>query len=399
MNILYHHRTQARGAEGVHIREIVNSLRAMGHRVHVVSPPGIDIFSDNINDSVRGKRFELRNIFRWASKVLPQISFELLELCYNLIALSNIKRILDEEKVDFIYERYAFFGFAGTYCANKYNVPIVLEVNEIAGIKRLRKQALSLISKNIEKNIFGKVDAIIVVSRFLKNNLIMMGVPQSKITVMQNAVNINAFSPHISGEPIRSKYHLDGKIILGFVGTFAWWDNLTLLINLFAELIKEYCNIHLVLIGDGAERESLQVLVKNMNLDNNVTFTGRLPSSSIPGYIAALDLCIIPGSNNFGSPIVLFEYMAMGKSIVAPRLEPIEDIVRQNENGVLFESGIKDALRRAIVGLLNDNDYRKRLGLNARNAVLNNYRWELNANRVISIYWSISRGHNKPGIL
>ncbi|MFH1678408.1 MAG: glycosyltransferase family 4 protein [Candidatus Omnitrophota bacterium] len=384
MKILYHHRTQAKGAEGVHIREVVKALRETGDEVFIVSPPGIDVFEEDVSVSRQGTI--LSRLWKYISRYFPQIGFEILELCYNLTAHKNIKAVLEKEKIDFIYERCAFFLWAGAYLAKKYGIPIILEVNEVSGIKRNRPQILKGLIKKIEKQVFTKADAVIAVSSFLKKRIESMGIVSDKIYLIPNAVNIKQFNSDIQGKQVRSEFGLDGKIVLGFVGCFSWWDNLIFLGQAFSDLLKRQPNLHLLLIGDGDAGSELAGFVKQEKLEESITLNDRVPRSRIPEFIAAMDICLIPHSNPFGSPIVLFEYMAMAKPVVAPDLGPIEDVISHNSNGLLFKLNDAETFKQAILELAEDRERRISIGSQAREVVLKRHLWRHNAKRIIEIY-------------
>jgi glycosyltransferase involved in cell wall biosynthesis len=384
MKILYHHRTQGAGGEGVHIRGMVEAFRKLGHEVTVVSPPGIDPFREEGPNA--SNKSGLAKTWKWISGHLPEICFELLELAYNFIAYKNIKEAIKKEEIDFIYERYAFFCFAGVRLAKKYNIPIVLEVNEISGIKRVRGQALVNLAKKIEKWIFNKADTIVTVSSFLKTRVEGRGIDSGKIYIIPNAVNIERFNADTNGIEIRNRFNLSGKTVLGFAGWFAWWDNLELLVNTLSEMVKEKANLHLVLIGDGDKRRGLEREAVKRGVNNNITFAGKVSRRQMPDFIQAIDICVIPHSNPFGSPVVLFEYMAMGKAVVAPRLGPIEDVITDGVNGVLFEPKDEGSLKRYLLDLINDSHRREKIGKEARDAVLSKHLWRHSAERVVQIY-------------
>jgi glycosyltransferase involved in cell wall biosynthesis len=78
---------------------------------------------------------------------------------------------------------------------------------------------------------------------------------------------------------------------------------------------------------------------------------GRVPRDSVAWYIAAADICVIPDSNNFGSPIVLFEYMAMGKPVIAPNIGTINCVIVDGESGVLFNARDEQSFRAKIIRL------------------------------------------------
>jgi glycosyltransferase involved in cell wall biosynthesis len=368
-------------------------LRTLGHKVIIVSPPGIDVFEEDVTEKRENpRRSKLAGIWSWLSKHIPQIAFELLEICYNFTAERNIKKALSKNKIDFIYERYSFFTWAGAKLAGQYDIPFILEVNEVSGITRQRGQVLVGLAGRIEKGVFSKADSIIVVSSFLKEQVIKKGVSAGKISVIPNAVDISRFDTNISGKSIREKYGLGGKTVLGFVGHFSRWDRLDSLMDIFRDIASRDPKVHMLLVGDTAkesERKELERCIDVNSLRDRVLITGRVSRSDIPGFIAAMDMCLIPNSNPFGSPLVLFEYMAMGKAVIAPRYPPLEDVVTDGINGLLFDAGEIGSMKNKIERLAVDNESRIRLGKQARISIIEEHLWKHNAEKISDIYQKV----------
>jgi glycosyltransferase involved in cell wall biosynthesis len=372
--------------EGVHIREVVKALRNLGHTVFVVSPPGIDPFADRHAANPVKKKSVISLCLGWLSRHIPQLGFEMMELAYNFVAYRNIKKLLSKEKIDFIYERYAFFSVAGVHTANKYKIPFILEVNEISGLKRQRGHVSVNHVKKIEHYIFEHADAIITVSTFLKSLIEGMKIHHSKIHALPNSVNTVDFDPAISGAPVRDKLSLQGKTVMGFMGSFSIWDNLEFLIETFAAISEKYPQLALVLIGDGFNKQHLQDIAAQKCLSEKIIFTGRIPRPQVAGYIAAMDIAIIPDSNSFGSPVVLFEYMAMGKPVIAPRLGPILDVITDHTNGILFDAGNAPDLQQKIISLHDCKELRDKIGAHARKTIVSKHLWQHNAEHIIDLY-------------
>ncbi|MBI5747964.1 MAG: glycosyltransferase, partial [Nitrospinae bacterium] len=138
MNILYHFRTRGTGGEGVHISGIITALRKLGYRVDTLSPSGVDPVQTK-GESPYGQKKKV-DFFSWISLHMPYVFFEALEILYNIADYFLLHRTLRGKRVDMIYERYAFFLFAGVLTARRRNIPIIVEINEISGHERVRKQ-------------------------------------------------------------------------------------------------------------------------------------------------------------------------------------------------------------------------------------------------------------------
>ncbi|RLI54347.1 MAG: hypothetical protein DRP09_13335 [Candidatus Thorarchaeota archaeon] len=387
MKILYNHRTRGKGVEGVHIRSIVNALRKLGNEVYVISPPGVD----PMNPIAKIRRKSIINrIWDWISARMPQIGFEILELSYNLFGYWRIRKAFEDHPIDAIYERYAFFGWIGTYMAKKKDVPIILEVNEVSGIKRVRKQTLVRLAKAIERKIFESADGIIVVSNFLKRHIVeKMNIDAEKIYVIPNAVDPEIFDPIYDVEAVKAELGLRDKVVIGFVGSFVAWNKLDFLLEAFTEISEAAPDAHLLLVGDGPIRESLEKRINEEKIKDKVTITGSVDHAEVPRFIAAMDICVLPHSNEYRSPVKIFEYMSMVKPVVAPRLEPIEAIIEDGENGILFDQDDRNSLKECMIRLIRDKGERDRIASQARKTVLQNHTWRENAKAIMRIYGTI----------
>jgi glycosyltransferase involved in cell wall biosynthesis len=119
-------------------------------------------------------------------------------------------------------------------------------------------------------------------------------------------------------------------------------------------------------------------------------FTGIIPHSDAPKYLAACDILVSPHlgfeskGKFFGSPTKLFEYMAMGKAIVASRLEQIGEIIIDGVNGLLHTPGSAEELAEKILLLTRDASLRKRLGSKAHADVTAQYTWDINIQRILN---------------
>lgn len=393
MTILYHHRTQGRGGEGVHIRAIIDAMRRRGHKVVVVSPPGVDPYKEVERANNKAKSNILSTLWSWIGKHFPQIFFECMELFYNYVATINLSRIIKNEKIDLIYERYAFFMSAGVRAAKKHSIPFILEVNEISGIKRQRDQIMVNVAGNIERRIFKSADAIITVSSYLKSEISKRGGLRDNLYIMPNAIDLKSFDPGISSD-VRGRYDLLDKTVIGFVGHFVKWDRLDRLVSIFARLLKAHPSAYLLLVGDACckpDRLSLEKQIADLCIADNVKITGKVSRDRVPEYINAMDICVIPHSNSFGSPLVMFEFMAMGKTVVAPNIAPVTDVIVDGENGILFDMHDEEALFNALSSLIGNKSQRLRLGEAAQSSVAKSHTWDKNAERIIEIYYNLDR--------
>jgi glycosyltransferase involved in cell wall biosynthesis len=382
MRFVYHHRTQGRGGEGTHISEIVRGLRAAGHEVTLVSPPGVDPMRTGGAGPVDKSATRERGIHRlWKaiSRHAPQVLFELLELSYNAHAMVRLVPVLRRARGAVFYERYAFFMFAGVFVARRLGHKVILEVNEVAGVPRARPQLLVGLSRRIERWVFSHADAVLCVSSFLAQEAVRQGAAPSAVHVVPNAVRSGWLDVVPIAEGVREERGLNGSLVLGFLGWFDTWDRLEMLIDVVGDLSPSHPELRLMLVGDGPARAGLERRVHELGLQDRVLLTGPIRRESVPNYIGAMDICVLPDSNVFGSPIVLFEFMGLGKTVIAPDRMPIRDVVQDGRNGCIVPPGDRVALTSAISRLVTDSELRQRIGREARRCVEERHTWDRNA--------------------
>lgn len=387
-NILYHHRTRASGADGNHIWQVVKALRALGHPVDIVSPPGVSL-SEKREKTSKPLFARLTKYFRLK---LPPGLFEILELLYGVVDYWKLGKALDAKKYDLIYERYAIFGWAGSRQSKKKGVPLILEVSFTSKtpVYPLRRRWLGALAERMDTQLFQDVDGIAVVTQVLKRHLVQeFGVNPDKIIVTPNAVDPNEFQPRISGRRVWGELGLNGKKVVGFVGGFYPWHGLDMFIDVAIEILSTRKDVVFLVIGDGPPRECLERKAARAGVERSIIFTGHISHNQIPQYMANFDMGVMPDSNDYGSPMKILEYMGMAKPVVAPRLSPIEEIMTDREEGFLFERGNREALVQTILRLLNDEGLRTQLGARGRERALRCHTWEKTASAVVDLYQKI----------
>jgi glycosyltransferase involved in cell wall biosynthesis len=320
---------------------------------------------------------------------------ELPPLYCNSKFCEQIIQVLKEDKPSFIYQRYSINNFSGVKLATHYKIPLVLEFNgsEVWISRKWGNQTLKYgsLAEKIERLNLLYAHLIVVVSKPLKQQLIDCGIDEKKILVNPNGVNLEKYSPEVSGKAVREKFQLEKKIVLGFIGTFGKWHGAEVLAEAFVKLLKLYpelrSKIRLLMIGDGMTLP----LVKEILSENkgDAILTGTIPQDEGPSYLAACDILVSPhvpnadGSPFFGSPTKLFEYMAMGKAIVASNLNQIGEILEHDKTAWMAKPGDVSSLVEGLKTLIDNKDTRERLGMAARKEVVQNYSWKEHTRKII----------------
>lgn len=382
MKIVYYHRIRGTGADGTHIKGVIKGFESLGHQVFISSP----VASPD-------KAAKTKNSTESFLLSLPRVVFEILELLYNVPAFFKLMRGYRRNKYNLIYERYSFLNFSGFLMSWITNTPLLLEVNFTTKtqVYPQRTKVFIGLARWLEKIHFKQAKMIIVVSEVLKNEIAGQGVTAGKIMVLPNAVDIDLFRPQNPSADLKARYAIDTQAkVIGFVGSFYPWHGVDFLIETYNEIISEYDRVFLMLLGDGQMSERLMKHVREIGLEKKVIFTGRIQHDILPEYIALFDIGIMPDSNDYGSPMKIFEYMAMEKPIVAPKLKPIEEVIENGREGVLFTRRNKQELKLALLQLLKNAELCRSMGKAGRAKVLRNHTWELNVKKMLDHYQNIN---------
>ncbi len=377
MRILYHHRTRAGDAQGIHIQEIVRAFRALGHEVRVAALAG-----------VAGEELTSGKRLLGLLPALPAWLYELLSFGYNLHGYRMLLREARSFRPDLLYERYALNTFCGVWASRRLGVPLILEVNAPLAYEqeKLGSLAFRRLARRSERWICSNSTRTIVVTGVMRDILASSGVPREHMVVVTNGVNPQKFHPGVSAQGVARRYGLEGKIVVGFVGWFRKWHGLETLVEVFRDAHLAELGVRLLLVGDGPARPEIERLVGAHDLGHAVVLTGPVPHDEIPAHIAVMDVAVQPSAPEYACPMKIVEYMAMAKCIVAPDQPNIREIVQDAQNGLLFPPGDPTALARALLRVIRDRDQRLSLGRSALETVASKgFLWTRNADRALDL--------------
>ena len=375
--------TQAGGAAS-HIKGVVEALRALGVELQIIS-----------NDAIAGldpsdARFTV---------VTPETiggTRALFDIHNNLVFTRAAVQLIRRANPDFIYQRYARFSWAGVAAAAHTGRPLFLEYNgsEVwVGRHWDRVGSLGLLGRYERLNLQAAA-RIFVVSEVERGNLEARGVPAEKIILNPNGVDVQVFRPGVGGPEAREKLGLSQTdLVAGFVGTFGPWHGVVQLAEAI-KLLPERLPVRFLFVGSGGLQGEVERLLAAERERGKVIFTGAVAHERVPSLLDACDILVAPhvplvdGSDFFGSPTKIFEYMAMGKAIVASRLGQIGEVLSDGETALLVAPGNTDEIVDAIARLVDSSELRARIGSRAREVAVKNHTWAQNAQRVLDAYES-----------
>ncbi|KMQ50976.1 Glycosyl transferase, group 1 [Chitinispirillum alkaliphilum] len=301
-----------------------------------------------------------------------------LPLLYLSMLFKSVKYV---KECDIIHVQWSLTGLIGMVLKNMYKKPLILtergsSLNEAMKFSVTRK-VLTWILKSCDYITTNNFEQLRVINTlgFTKN-----------IETIPNGIDVEKFSPQDQIE-IRQKLGLplNRKIVL-YVGWLIENKGISSLLEcckMITEIIPE---LLFLLVGEGIDKKNYMQYVVDNGLEGNVKFTGAQKPASIPHYMNAADVLILPSFSE-GRPNVVPEAMACGLPVIATNVNGTPEFIKSGIDGVLVEPGKPECMKDELLKLICDEKFYASIKEKCRSAVItNNLTWENTADRYIRIY-------------
>lgn len=365
-----------------HMQMIIKALREQGHEVKVIVAGGVEkTLSDNLSSPIE-KKGRIK-------KLIPSLIWETLKDINLLWFDQKIKKKLIDEirvfKPDLIYERINYFQTSGVKAANKFSVFHIAEINSPYVEERVVLQGKSLLlflARIKEKYILKKTTKAFVVSSSLKKYFIDRGsVSPYKIEVVPNAIDLDLVGRDLDPISREIQNRIEGKTVIGFVGSIAPWHGIERLLLAIEFLNKQRKDLVFLIVGGGQNLNEFKKMAIDKGIENVIVWTGSIPNEQVFPLIKVMDITVMPDSNWYGSPIKIFEYGMFKKPIIAPDYGPLRDVIENEKDGLLIGKSESD-LENAIIRLLDNKNLAKDLGISFYHKIISKFTWKEVADKI-----------------
>jgi len=304
--------------------------------------------------------------------------------------LKRLEELITKEKPDLIYERSYYLMRSGYETARKFEIPYFCEINAPYPEEKLHMEGNSFFRKEsyrVESAQINAANAVFTVSTAMKDYLVRQSRGnQDKIHITPNAVNKEHIQiSHQRTDELKCLYGIDdGNKVIGFVGSIFPYHGVDLLLEAFAELTKYgFREYKLLIVGDGEILPVLKDYAEKNIEKGKVIFTGNVPHKEVYNYISLMDIAVMARSNWYGSPVKIFEYGSMNKSIIAPDVVPVRDVMINGIHGILIKDSSKE-LFQSIEYLITHPEEAKKMANAFHQKVMNEHTWHQTASRILS---------------
>jgi glycosyltransferase involved in cell wall biosynthesis len=368
-----------------HQRETIIALQNLGAEVIPVIMGGTTFEEVPYKD---GKAITHSGLKGFIKKIIPRYVWVTLKdfrlMMHDKRAAKRLEAAIIKYQPDLVYERSEYLQDASVVVVKKYKVKHYIEVNSpfVQEMKYLEGSSLwTILGHSKEKSKYKSADKVWVVSSALKEFLVnRYQIDSTKIIISPNRINKDEFEKII---PLPFDIKTSHKqVLIGFVGSILPHHDVEDLIEAFGIVRRKNTEALLCIVGGGSLLDSLKQKVKEQQLTESVRFIGKVPHQQVPSYIQQMDICVMPGSNWYGSPIKIFEYGILGKAVIAPNNGPVNDVMVDLKDGILIEKGA-EAIANAIIQLIENPDLRESIGQHFKSKIEAEYQWEHAAKMIL----------------
>jgi PEP-CTERM/exosortase A-associated glycosyltransferase len=246
-------------------------------------------------------------------------------------------------------------------------IPVVYEVRafwEDAAVDHGTTTEGSLryrLTKRLETHALRQANHVFTICEGLRSDIAQRGITAEKVTVIPNAVDIDAFEP--GGTPddaLKNRLGLVGATVVGFIGSFYAYEGLDLLLDALPGLLQRRPEVRVLLVGGGPQDEALKAQAQSLGVADKVVFTGRVPHAEVQRYYDLVDVLAYPRHSmrltELVTPLKPLEAMAQGRLLVASDVGGHKELIHHGETGWLFKAGDAGALAAAVETLLDQRE-------------------------------------------
>jgi len=347
---------------------------------------GLETYIVNFLSAIVRKKYDITIIFtnkkdNWYKKELDELGVKTM-FCPNAYSqigyIYRIYKIIKELKIDAVCDFRNDFAaptlLAAKMCGIKSRVAMYRNTGkgfQPSLLKNIYSNIIHQCTKHLATKIIGNTTKVL--DSFYPNRK----ENDKKYVVVNNGVDLNKFSPDISGQSVRNELGIStDAFVVGHVGRFHPQKNHITMLKTFARLIKEAGKAHLLFVGEGPLRGEIEGTIAELKISESVTLAGN--RRDVPELLAAMDIFFFPSLNE-GLPNALIEAMACGIPIVASNIKEIKEILPSDIYGQLYDCKDVESFISALKSLYLDESKRNKLGACGREWIVKNFSIEVSA--------------------
>lgn len=358
------------GGLSTHVYFLAKSLKKLGHEVHVITcnEEGAETYEEDFGvfvHRVSPYLLDTEDFTKW----VMHLNFAMVEEAVKLINKSG--------KFDIIHSHDWLSLYSSKLLKWTYNIPLICTIHATehgrnSGIRTDMQKYIS----SAEWLLTFESWKVIACSQYMKEEIKnIFTLPEDKIEVIPNGIDMDSFNLQFDKEEFRKKYALDDEKIIFCIGRHVYEKGVQLLIEAAPDIINNCENTKFIIAGKGEMTEGLKERVRGLGLEKKILFVGYMENEEKIKMYKVADAAVVPSLYEpFG--IVALEAMAAGCPVVISDVGGLKELVEHKVNGLKAVAGSRDSLRDNLLMILKDEELHKAVGENCNEFISNKYNWD-----------------------
>ncbi len=351
ISVAFFSNTDARGGAEEHMLTLLRSLDRSLFRLHLICTP-------HVLDDLRPDLPRDVQCYGLSFSKLTEVG-----------AALALRSYLRRNRITILHSHLFYSSLFASPVGRAAGVPVILETPHLREVWRHGWKA----SYAIDRMVGRCVDRYIAVSKANAEYLVnAKRLPASKVTVVWNGCNLTRFDPALrpSAELKTSLGFRATDRMLLVAGRLEPQKGHRILLEAYPSLRREFSDLRLVCIGDGALRTELEAQARQLGIADDVRFLGFQPN--VPEWIALADVNVLPSFFE-GLPLIAIETLAMARPMVATAVDGTPEVIVHGKTGLTVPPGDPDKLAGAIARLLRDPELGRKLASAGRSWVMQHF--------------------------
>ena len=381
INILYFENVSVLGGAAIVLRNLIKKIKREDEINLIAVCPEGELAKAFREDGIRVKVVNSKRIVR----TLNPLKLILYILNFFQVNL-KLLRIIRRHNVNILHANSLGAHIYSFFAVKIAGIPNIWHLHDILKDRKSNRLLCIFLGK--------MANQIVVVSYAVKKSLVDFGINSNKIKIIYNGLDLKYWIPRIYTQNyLLREFNIDKSdfIKIGIIGQLAKWKGQDVFLDSVTYLIRVgNANLKFFIIGDelfkgeNDYKDSLYKKVRVNRIGDYVIFTGK--RNDIPNIMAFLDIVIVCSRYPDPLPTVVLEAMAMSKVVIGTNIGGIPEMILNNKTGILVPPNDPEALTKAILGLINQPDKIKEMGIKARERIKSKFTIEKNVETVRNLY-------------
>jgi glycosyltransferase involved in cell wall biosynthesis len=312
----------------------------------------------------------------------------------------NLTKNISDISAD-VYEAHAVSGYKIPKALKKNQLykPLIHTIHGVladeyeqakkSGYQTFSSRIANLIMKHLAKleaETAKNATSIVTISKYSVEKIQQhYNVNPEKVQIVPNGVDAEVFKPSNDQEALKQQFNFGKGPLVLFVGNLIPRKGLFFLVDCAKRIAKQQPNIKFLIAGEGPLKSQLTKFIQEKSLSDNFNFLGKVDEKVLPLLYNCSDVFVLPSIQE-GQGIVLLEAQASGKPVVAFDIGGVNEVVKNQETGLMVNLGDSDALAEALIRLIDDTSLRESMGACGRKFIESNFTWDICAKKMLEVY-------------